>query len=175
MRRQSSQFIGPISRQPFGQEPCRAVCGGAKLAHSRAMGYTPRLALHPGKTLVRPEKISDRFFEVPLQAPDDSGDEVVMLHRKGWPSHARSAICCRRCTPTSQHGGPPAWHCGLVLKQFIKRATAKVTLTESSQVLKHAAEKQTPSGRALRTRGEYLSRRRFEMHQRRGCYQQHRH
>ncbi len=45
--RQSSKFIGPISLQPFGQMSCRAVCGVAAFANSRAIGCTPRLASHP--------------------------------------------------------------------------------------------------------------------------------
>ena len=40
--RQNSKFIGPISLQPFGQVPCRAVCGVAVLANS--MGYWQRTA-----------------------------------------------------------------------------------------------------------------------------------
>ena len=40
--RQNSKFIGPISLQPFGQVPCRAVCGVAPLANST--GYWPRAA-----------------------------------------------------------------------------------------------------------------------------------
>ncbi|MDR2853661.1 MAG: hypothetical protein LBV61_11515 [Burkholderiaceae bacterium] len=39
----------PISAQPEGQRPFRAVCGVATLAHSRAMGCTPRLASPPEK------------------------------------------------------------------------------------------------------------------------------
>ncbi|MDR2852632.1 MAG: tripartite tricarboxylate transporter substrate binding protein, partial [Burkholderiaceae bacterium] len=34
----------PISAQPEGQRPFRAVCGVATLAHSRAMGCALRLA-----------------------------------------------------------------------------------------------------------------------------------
>ena len=40
--RQNSKFIGPISLQPFGQVPCRAVCGVAALADSA--GYRQRTA-----------------------------------------------------------------------------------------------------------------------------------
>ena len=46
----------PISLQPCGQVPCRAVCDVAALANSRAIGCAPRLAAHPGKVLVRPRK-----------------------------------------------------------------------------------------------------------------------
>ena len=41
-RRRNSKFIGPISLQPFGQVPCRAVCGVAALANST--GYWLRTA-----------------------------------------------------------------------------------------------------------------------------------
>ena len=51
--RQNSKFIGPISPQPFGQVPCRAVCGVAALVDSRAIHCAPRLAPHPGRVLVR--------------------------------------------------------------------------------------------------------------------------
>ena len=54
--RQNSKFIGPISLQPFGQVPCRAVCGVAALANSRAIGCAPRLASHPGEAIARPRK-----------------------------------------------------------------------------------------------------------------------
>ena len=54
--RQNSKFIGPISPQPFGQVPCRAVCGVAALVDSRAIHYVPRLASHPGRVLVRLQK-----------------------------------------------------------------------------------------------------------------------
>ncbi|MDR2852380.1 MAG: hypothetical protein LBV61_04905 [Burkholderiaceae bacterium] len=40
----------PISAQPEGQRPFRAVCGVATLAHSRAMGCALRLASPPEKT-----------------------------------------------------------------------------------------------------------------------------
>ena len=46
----------PISLQPFGQVPFRAVCGVAALVHSWAMDGALRLASHPEKTLVRPRK-----------------------------------------------------------------------------------------------------------------------
>ncbi|MDR2852353.1 MAG: hypothetical protein LBV61_04765 [Burkholderiaceae bacterium] len=39
----------PISAQPEGQRPFRAVCRVATLAHSRAMGCAPRLASPPEK------------------------------------------------------------------------------------------------------------------------------
>ncbi|MDR2851461.1 MAG: hypothetical protein LBV61_00115 [Burkholderiaceae bacterium] len=39
----------PISAQPEGQRPFRAVCGVATLAHSRAMGCALRLASPPEK------------------------------------------------------------------------------------------------------------------------------
>jgi hypothetical protein len=39
--RQSSEFIGPISLQPFGQVPCRAVCGVAALANSTGYWLRP--------------------------------------------------------------------------------------------------------------------------------------
>ena len=39
--RQSSEFIGPISLQPFGQVPCRAVCGVAALADSTGYRLRP--------------------------------------------------------------------------------------------------------------------------------------
>ncbi len=46
----------PISLQPFGQVPFRAVCGVAALANSRAIGCAPRLASHPEKGLARLQK-----------------------------------------------------------------------------------------------------------------------
>ena len=46
----------PISLQPFGQVPFRAVCGVAALVHSRAMDGALRLASHPEKTLVQLQK-----------------------------------------------------------------------------------------------------------------------
>ena len=49
-------FNRPISLQPFGQVPCRAVCGVAALVDSRAIHYVPRLASHPGRVLVRLQK-----------------------------------------------------------------------------------------------------------------------
>ena len=49
-------FNHPISLQPCGQVPCRAFCGVAALANSRSIGRAPRLASHPGKALVRPQK-----------------------------------------------------------------------------------------------------------------------
>ena len=57
-RRQSSKFIGPISLQPFGQVPCRAVCGVAPLANStgywrRAAPSSPSPSRAPGKALVQ--------------------------------------------------------------------------------------------------------------------------
>ena len=54
--RQNSEFIGPISLQPFGQVPCRAVCGVAALVDSRAIHCSPRLASHPEKVLARLQK-----------------------------------------------------------------------------------------------------------------------
>ena len=39
--RQSSEFIGPISLQPFGQVPCRTVCGVAALANSTGYWLRP--------------------------------------------------------------------------------------------------------------------------------------
>ncbi|MDR2851910.1 MAG: hypothetical protein LBV61_02450 [Burkholderiaceae bacterium] len=39
----------PISAQPEGQMPFRAVCGVATLAHSQAMGCALRLASPPEK------------------------------------------------------------------------------------------------------------------------------
>ena len=44
----------PISLQPFGQVPCRAVCGVAALVDSRAIHCAPRLASPPGKAFARP-------------------------------------------------------------------------------------------------------------------------
>ncbi|MFY3386520.1 hypothetical protein ACOQFS_20515, partial [Paracidovorax sp. MALMAid1276] len=46
----------PISLQPFGQVPCRAVCGVTALVDSQAIHGAPRLASHPGKDLVRLQK-----------------------------------------------------------------------------------------------------------------------
>ena len=46
----------PISLQPFGQVPCRAVCGVAALVDSRAIHCAPRLASHPSRVLVRLQK-----------------------------------------------------------------------------------------------------------------------
>jgi hypothetical protein len=54
----------PISLQPFGQVPFRAVCGVAALAHSWAMGCTPRLASHPEKVLVRFQKDIEQVLRV---------------------------------------------------------------------------------------------------------------
>ena len=54
--RQNSKFIGPISPQPFGQVPCRAVCGVAALVDSRAERCAARLASQPSNGLVRLQK-----------------------------------------------------------------------------------------------------------------------
>ena len=54
--RQNSEFIGPVSLQPFGQVPCRAVCGVASLVDSGAIHCAPRLASHPRKGVVRLQK-----------------------------------------------------------------------------------------------------------------------
>jgi len=62
----------PISLQPFGQVPCRAVCGVAALVDSRAIHCAPRLASHPDKVLVRLQK----DFEQALRP------KTPALHRK---------------------------------------------------------------------------------------------
>ena len=49
-------FNRPISLQPFGQVPFRAVCGVAALVHSWAMDGALRLAAHPVKVLVQLQK-----------------------------------------------------------------------------------------------------------------------
>ena len=66
--RQNSKFIGPISLQPFGQVPCRAVCGVAALVDSRAIHCAPRLASHPGKGLVRPRKCLKQVLVIGTKA-----------------------------------------------------------------------------------------------------------
>ena len=76
--RQSSEFIGPISLQPFGQVACRAVCGVAALANSRAIGGTPRLAAHPGKTLVRPQKDLEQVLSQ-IDSDSDNGSRGLPL------------------------------------------------------------------------------------------------
>ena len=60
----------PISLQPSGQVPCRAVCGVAALANSQAIGCAPRLAARPGEGLVRLQKDIEQalgFNHVKLQ------------------------------------------------------------------------------------------------------------
>jgi len=50
----------PISAQPSGQTPFRAVCGAAALAHGCAMGCAPRLASHPEKAPARWRKDTEQ-------------------------------------------------------------------------------------------------------------------
>ena len=60
----------PISLQPCGQVPCRAVCVVAALVDSQAIHCAPRLAAHPGKELVRLQKDIEQalgFNHVKLQ------------------------------------------------------------------------------------------------------------
>jgi len=53
--------IGPISLQPFGQVPWRAVCGGARLVQAQAIHCAPRPASIPGRYLCDAEKILNTF------------------------------------------------------------------------------------------------------------------
>ena len=57
---------------------CRAVCGVAALANSRAIGGTPRLAAHPGKTLVRPQKDLEQVLSQ-IDSDSDNGSRGLPL------------------------------------------------------------------------------------------------
>ena len=58
----------PISPQPEGQVPFRAVCGVALLANSRAIGGALRLAAHPEKAPARPQINREQALSEPRQA-----------------------------------------------------------------------------------------------------------
>ena len=91
----------PISLQPFGQVPCRAVCGVAALANSRAIGCTPRLASHPGKVLVRPRKDLEQVLSQRARIEvSASGLELVAAVQVGF----------ERVVGQPVHAGVPVTH-----------------------------------------------------------------
>ncbi len=103
-------FNRPISLQPFGQVPCRAVCGVAGLANSRAIGCTPRLASHPGKILVRPRKDLEQVLrtthgETTHIAPRRRRNGGRAGHRLGRGAPAPAAAHCAATAPGHGPGG----------------------------------------------------------------------
>src|SRR5437867_4485416 len=67
----------PISSQPEGQVPFRAVCGVALLANSRAIGRALRLAAHPEKTPARPQINHEQALTTTQQFPRK---DFIMSH-----------------------------------------------------------------------------------------------
>ena len=106
----------PISLQPFGQVPCRAVCGVAALVDSRAIHCAPRLASHPGKGLVRPRKCLKQVLVIGAKAASRSrrsGAEARGRRRlelwRARPARLRPETApCARPSTRSHPGGRPA-------------------------------------------------------------------
>ena len=70
-------FNRPISLQPFGQVPCRAVCGVAALVDSRAIHCAPRLAPHPGKGLVQLQEDFEQVLATTCASPGRHNDKSL--------------------------------------------------------------------------------------------------